>query len=243
MNANLLPVARIDASLLLTAAETDWNRPVPHCPEWDLTQLVQHTGGVLAWMGAVVTARQQIARRTLPPAPAEPAELPVWYSRHLAETLHLLATTDPATETWTFSSLEDRRVDWWSRRLAVEVAVHRWDAQYAAARGDAPDPIDGDVAAAGIEEFLTEFLPNLLSRAGDSSGLSGTLHLHATDGPTEWFVDLDHPQLTTPDHRKADSALRGTRSDLLLWLTNREPASLDISGEAETLAGWSQLKL
>ncbi len=31
-------------------------------------------------------------------------------------------------------------------------------------------------------------------------------------------------------HRKADTAVRGTRSDLLLWLTNREPTNLDVIG-------------
>ena len=37
---------------------------------------------------------------------------------------------------------------------------------------------------------MIEFLPGLL--ALETTGqLSGTLHLHATDGQTEWWIDLD----------------------------------------------------
>lgn len=240
MDADTLPVTRVDAGLLLAAAESGWDRPVPHCPEWDLAQLVRHTGEILAWMAAVVTARSHISRRALPPAPEAQAELPLWYQQRLEETLHILSTTDPTTATWTFSSLDDHRVGWWIRRLAVEVAVHRWDAQHARNLAT-PMPVDGAVGAAGIEEFLTEFLPGLLDRAGPRSGLTGTLHLHATDGPTEWFVDLARPRLTMPEHRRADTVLHGTRSDLLLWLTNRAPANLDVIGQPDIVTSWAQL--
>ena len=79
---------------------------------------------------------------------------------------------------------------WWNRRLAAELAIHRWDAEHAAAAdGAPPSPLDGDVAAAGIGEFMIEFLPGLL--ALETTGqLSGTLHLHATDGQTGWWIDL-----------------------------------------------------
>lgn len=243
-NTDFVQVTRSDAGLLLEAAESGWDRPVPHCPDWDLAQLVRHTGGIFTWMAAVVAAREQVSRRTLPAAPAETDELAAWYRQRLGETLHLFATTDPATETWTFSSLGDHRVGWWVTRLAVEVSIHRWDAQHATG-APAPAPLDGEVAAVGIEEFLTEFLPGLLTRAAGSgstaTGLTGTLHLHATDGATEWFIDLDDPARTAPEHRKADTAIRASRSDLLLWLTNREPADLDVIGNPDPVRGWTQL--
>ena len=240
MPAEILNATRGDATALLTAAESDWNRPVPHCPEWDQAQLVRHTGGILAWMAAIVTSRGQVSRRTLDPAPADTAELPVWYLHHLEETLYVLSTTDPDTATWTFSSLGDHRVGWWIRRLAVEIAIHRWDAQHAA------DPahtaaLDGDIAAQGVEEFLTEFLPGLLTRT-DTVEMTGTLHLHATDGSLEWFIDLDNAGTVTREHRKGDTAIRGPRSDLLLWLTNRNPTDLDVIGSREVATRWVALK-
>jgi uncharacterized protein (TIGR03083 family) len=240
MSAKILNVTRADATALLAAAATDWAHPVPHCPQWDQAQLVRHTGGIFAWMAAVVTSGEQVSRRTLDPAPAEVVDLPAWYLHHLEETLCLLSTTDPDIATWTFSSLEDHRVGWWIRRLAVEVAIHRWDAQHAA---DPTQlfPLDGDVAADGVQEYLTEFLPGLLARA-NTIDLTGTLHLHATDGPLEWFIDLDTAATATQEHRKGDTAIRATRSDLLLWLTNRTPTELDVIGSPEVATRWVELK-
>ena len=85
--------------------------------------------------------------------------------------------------------------------------------------------LSGLVAAAGIEEFVTEFLPGLLSQPG-IEGLAGSLQLHATDGPSQWWVSLDSKDraVAVAGHRKADTVIRATGSDLLLWLTNLGPA-------------------
>ena len=239
-----LQTAAEDARSLLAAARTGWGRPVPQCPGWDAADLVRHMGGILVWMAAVVTSGERVSRRTLDPGPADPADLPRWYLASLDRTLDVLGSAGPGSGTWTFSSIGDRRVAWWNRRLAVEVAIHRWDAQDAVAAdgGPSPDPVDGDVAAAGIEEFMIEFLPGLLAQ--ETTGeLSGTLHLHATDGPTEWWIDLEAAAPAVSGHIKADTAVRGTRSDLLLWLTNRRsPESLEVLGREELLGPWTRLR-
>ena len=184
--AALLHTADHDAHRLLVIAETNWKRPVPHCPAWDAAELVRHTGGILSWMSAVVESNQRVSRRALDPAPENSIELAGWYLAALGRTLDVLGSAHPDFETWTFSSSGDNRIRWWCRRLAVEVAIHRFDIEHAAAGEDGPPPmpVNGDVAAAGIEEFVIEFLPGLLNQVGIDT-LSGTLHLHATDCPTE----------------------------------------------------------
>jgi uncharacterized protein (TIGR03083 family) len=245
-STDLLKAADRDARALLVAAQTRWDRPVPHCPDWDAAGLVRHMGGILGWMAAIVTTGERVNRRTLEPAPPEkPDGLPAWYLAALAGAIEVLGSADPESPTWTFSSVGDQRAGWWCRRLAVEVAVHRWDAERAVAGedqgGDAPQPIDGEVAAAGIEEFLVEFLPGLLARE-DVEGITGTLHLHAVDGATEWWVDLDDGGKAVAVHAKADTAIRGTRSDLLLWLNNRGPLqTLEVLGNQKILDRWGQL--
>ena len=129
-----LQTAAEDARSLLAAARTDWGRPVPQCPGWDAAGLVRHMGGILVWMAAVVTSGERVSRRTLDPGPADPADLPRWYLASLDRTLDVLGSAGPGSGTWTFSSIGDRRVAWWNRRLAVEVAIHRWDAQDAVAK-------------------------------------------------------------------------------------------------------------
>lgn len=80
-----------DAHALLDGAKSSWTRCVPHCPGWDIAELVRHTGGILAWMAAIVTTRERVARRTLDPAPEDPIDLPSWYTSHLDQTVTSLA--------------------------------------------------------------------------------------------------------------------------------------------------------
>jgi MDMPI C-terminal domain len=156
----------------------------------------------------------------------------------------VLTATPADSPAWTFSSLGERRAGWW-RRLAVELAIHRWDAQHAAAdRTALPRPVHGDVAVAGIQEFLTEFLPGLLAQPG-VTGLAGTLHLHATDEPGQRQANLGTGTADNADTRPAhtDTTVQGTRSDLLLWLTNRGPLpAIKITGRESTAAAWTQLR-
>jgi uncharacterized protein (TIGR03083 family) len=242
-----LLTAVADGRDLLAAAKADWSRPVPDCPGWSAAGLVGHMGAILDWMAKIVTTGGAVPRRDRDVPPADQGALATWYSAHLDQTLSILAAAAAAAEApaWTFSSRGDQRVSWWRRRLAVELAIYRWDAQHAAGFEPAlPPPLDGTVAAAGIEEFLTEFLPGLLTRPG-LEGLTGSLHLHATDGPGEWWVSLDDKEraVAVPGHRTADTAVRATRSDLLLWLTNRQqPGALEISGSPGAAARWVQLR-
>jgi uncharacterized protein (TIGR03083 family) len=240
----LLLASADDARALLGAAETGWDRPVPHCPEWNAAGLVRHTGSILQWVAAVLTSRERVSRRTLHPAPEDLGDLRPWYLGNLQRTLEVLGSLDPQSQTWTFSSSGDRRVAWWARRLAVEVAIHRWDGEHAVATdgGLPPRSLDGELAAAGVQEFVAEFLPGLLADEA-VSGLGGTLHLQATDEAAHWWVDLDHGGTSVREHPKADTAIGGTRSDLLLWLTNRcPPQRLDVSGRRGILERWTQLR-
>jgi uncharacterized protein (TIGR03083 family) len=250
----LTTVTAGDGAALLAAAELEWSRPIPHCPGWHAAALVGHMGAILAWMATIVATGRAVSRADRETPPADSTELAGWYAAHLDRTVRLLTDTPPATPVWTFSSRDDRRVGWWRRRLAVELAIHRWDAEHAAHRtradssepGSCPAPaaLHSWVAAAGVEEFVTEFLPGLLAQPA-GAGVSGTLHLHATDQPIEWWIDLDARGdcAAQAGHRKADTALRATTSDLLLWLTNRVPsAALDIIGAADTISGWTALR-
>lgn len=245
-DVELLAAAAADGRALLAAAQPDWSRPVPACPGWDAAQLVGHMGAILGWMATIVTTGKPVPRTDREVPPADVDALAAWYSAHLERTLGILAAAGADSQAWTFSSRGEQTVRWWRRRLAVELAIHRWDVQHAALGGGASavQPIDGSVAAVGIEEFVTEFLPGLLAQP-DVTGLTGTLHLHATDGDSEWQVNLDDKgsAVAIPGHGRADTAIRGSRSDLLLWLTNRaRPDGLEIYGNHEVAAHWDQLR-
>jgi hypothetical protein len=246
----LLAVAADDGSGLLAAACTGWDRRIPDCPDWNAAELIGHTGAILAWMATIITTGQAVARSDRERPPGDRGALAAWYQGHLARTLAILGDTDPDTPVWTFSSRGDHRVGWWHRRLAVEIAIHRWDAQYAAADGTGTPPggLNGSVAAAGIGEFLTEFLPGLLDAADPRvrERLGGTLHLDPADpdgARDPWRVDLNARDLARTDHPHGATTIRGSCSDLLLWLTNRHPVpGAEIAGRADVARAWHQLR-
>jgi hypothetical protein len=102
-----------------------------------------------------------------------------------------------------------------------------------------PEAFESDVAAAGVEEFVLEFLPGLRA----SAELRGSLHLHGNDGPSEWWIDFDGLAPALPVHREADTCVQGTPSDLLLWLNNRGPLErLEVLGEPGIVERWQQLR-
>ena len=69
------------------------------------------------------------------------------------------------------------------------------------------------------------------------------MDMHATDGPHEWRTDRDADTEANPRHAEADTTVRGNRSDLLLWLTNRGgPDVLDVSGRSHLLERWVQVR-
>jgi uncharacterized protein (TIGR03083 family) len=239
----LINVAEVDGIDLLGAAVSNWAWPVTNCPQWDIADLVRHTGGIFGWIASLIATGERVSRRALPPAPTGLDALPFWYTQNLDAVLQELRRADRDAAVWTFSSRGDHRVAWWRRRLAVEVAIHRWDAEHAASEhgAPAPKPLDGRVAAAGIDEFVTEFLPGLLDHQ-QIDPPRGMLHIQAIDGPTDIWVDLDAQGELTGDRSPADTHLHGTCSDILLWMTNRRPVAVNVVGESTVLTAWRELR-
>jgi uncharacterized protein (TIGR03083 family) len=161
-----------------------------------------------------------------------------WYGEMRERLLADLTGHDAEDPAWVFVSSAPQKVGWWYRRQALESSVHRFDAQSATGRAD---PIEAPLAAEGIDEYLTEFLPGIMKR-GRVEGLSGTLHVHATDTPGEWWLDLDAEGLAVRrEHAKADTAVRGPASDLYLLLFNRQTVqhgSVEVLGNASVVDAW-----
>jgi mycothiol maleylpyruvate isomerase-like protein len=119
---DLATVTAKDGHDLLTAAGTDWSRPIPHCPGWDAADLVGHMGGILAWMARIVTTGAPVPRRDRETPPSGHASLASWYSAHLDRTVDILTTTPADSPAWTFSSRGERRAGWWRRRQPLGVS-------------------------------------------------------------------------------------------------------------------------
>lgn len=181
---------------------------------------------------AVVRERGKVDFEALEPMPKGDGTVEAFEARTAAllDALEGLPTDFPI---WNWFGIEPPIPGFYHRRMAQEIAVHRWDAEAAVGT---TTPIDTALAVDGIDEFLTMFLGNV----SEGVDLGGSLHLHATDADAEWVIRNDGGRLVaTPEHAKADVAVRGTASDLDLFLANRvPPAALDVVGDAAVAAAW-----
>lgn len=220
--------------------------PVPTCPDWDLAGLAAHVGGVISsWTHAVAegTGREKPSIPDL----GEDDDLADWWSVLAASLVAELRAADGSTEMWTWMP-DDQSAGFVARRMAHEVAIHRYDAQSAVG---APDPVDGPLAADGIEEIFTmvkarEAAPPDAEVAAPVSGSARTLHLHGTgsaDDAHEWMITLAPEGLrVTHEHGKGDLALRGEVGDLELALYQRPPVGeIERFGDETALEAWAEV--
>jgi uncharacterized protein (TIGR03083 family) len=176
------------------------------------------------------------SRSSVPEPPPGP-EVVDWLDQGYVEVRSALERTDPDKPCMTFTGPQP--ASWWSRRLAHEVAMHRWDAE-AAVRG--PEPIDPRQAKDGIDEVLQVFVPARMQFPA-LAGKGETVHLHATDiDGGEWLMTYGADEIEWERaHAKGDVAARGPVSDLLLLLWSRiPPARLEVFGEAALLNRWQE---
>jgi uncharacterized protein (TIGR03083 family) len=222
------------------AAAAGTDAPVPTCPGWTVTDLLQHMVRGDAWARTIVEHGQ--AGDTSRVMPSEPDAsitgdaLIAEFRVGAAAMIEILRSVDPGTSVWTFSAA-DRTARFWQRRRMQETSVHRFDAESAAGT---TTRLDSALAADGVDEFLVSFLPRLadnVSALGDM-----TIHVHCTDVDGEWLLTQRDGELTvTREHAKGDVAARGSASDLMLFLWGRVDAgSLEVFGDTDLLARFSQ---
>lgn len=227
----LIEALRTEGEALASVAADHLDTTVPSCPGWDVATLVNHLGRVHRW--AIEAIRTQ--SKDSPPFPKRPENPDVaWFRSGVAELADLLAETDPDTKMWTFPG-GGGSARFWIRRQAEETALHRWDAERATT--SAPRPLETELALAGIDEVFDVYL------APRNVQLGGSVHFHATDSPHgEWNIanGADGGLLIGHGHEKADVALKGTASDLLLWLWGRPvpESGLEVFGDEAVLDRW-----
>lgn len=165
-----------------------------------------------------------------------------WYDEGLPALIDVLTGADPGEPVWNWSA-SPATAGFWARRMALETAVHRVDGESAHGRAE---PIDPVLAADGIDEVFEVFVPRVLTQ-GPAPGLDGTLHLHVTDlgggerDGGEWLVrPAPNGAAVTHEHARADAAVRGPASELLLVLWGRRPPdAVDVHGDRTLLDRWA----
>ena len=218
-------IAAEGAALIASMREGEWHRPVPAIPEWDRLALAGHVGKVWGWAATIVSQRLT----DFPGFDPEPVITPDTAITHLEAGLVALMDAlrgcpeDAAL--WTFHG--PGTLSFWKRRQAVETLIHRVDSQTALGT---PTPIDPEVAADGVGEFVTVVLPLQALFKGNPAG---AFTARTTDTGQSW---------TCGDPAGGSGELSGPAQELLLGLWKRGPLDeLRHESEPAVVAGWLEL--
>ncbi len=194
---------RREGELLAAAAEqAGMAAAVPSCPGWAVRDLLKHTGYVHRWAAGFVSrgltrpAGGASEEEILGQGPGD-AELPGWFREGHAALVRALSEAPPDLDCWAFLPAPSP-LAFWARRQAHETAIHRADAERAAASaGPAARGLAGirtlfepAFAADGVDELIMGFLARNIRR-GSWPGLDGSLAIHADDGAAgsaDWLV-------------------------------------------------------
>jgi uncharacterized protein (TIGR03083 family) len=226
-------------ALVVAAEAAGPDAKVPTCPEWQVRDLLRHTGMVHRWAAAFVTE----GYTTWHPDGGRPdldgAELLTWFREGHLHLVGSLRSAAPGLECWSFLPAPSP-LAFWARRQAHETTVHRFDAQ--SARGDSPDTVAPGFAADGIDELLRGFHARAKSRL--RSDRPRVLRVRATDVENAvWTMRLSPDPATAvrggDGDADADCEVAGPAAQVYLSLWNRLPFP-EVTGDRAIADLWRE---
>ncbi|MDO0931004.1 maleylpyruvate isomerase family mycothiol-dependent enzyme [Streptomyces sp. DG2A-72] len=227
-------------SLASAAEDAGTDVKVPTCPDWQVRDLLRHTGMVHRWAAAFVAEGHTAYHPDGGLPDLDGADLVAWFReghRYLVDTL---STAAPDVECWHFLPAPSP-LAFWTRRQAHETTVHRFDAELA--RGGTPSEIAPAFAVDGIDELLLAFHARPKSRVRTDE--PRVLRVRATDtDDAVWTVRLSpEPPAATRDDASAaiaaDCEISGPAARIYLSLWNRLPFPA-VKGDASLAALWRE---
>ncbi|MEE4544948.1 maleylpyruvate isomerase family mycothiol-dependent enzyme [Streptomyces sp. V4-01] len=227
---------RREGDLLADAAQkAGLDAPVPPCPQWQVRDLLRHTGAVHRWATVFVAEARKDGADWDESAPGD-GELADWYRALLTRLADVLAAAPADLDCWYFFAAPSPLV-FWSRRQAHEATIHRVDAQTALGAG--LSPIDPAFAADGVHELLAGFHGR--ARSTVRTPEPRTLRVRALDTDADWLVRLspEPPVVERGAPGPADCTLSGSAAQLYLTLWNRAPyEELSVAGDDALVELW-----
>lgn len=206
-----------DTERLLAVASRGLDAAVPCCPGWTVADVATHVAEVYEHKVRVMA--DNAWPDPWPPAGVEDQEPLDRLAEAKAELFAEFAEHQITDETTTFSA-EDRTIGFWARRMALEVAVHRYDAELA---HDDVTAVPDDLAIDGVDEVLRAMLggPWWAQRVSTHHPIGAKIAVEC--GGERWLCDVEAKRVTVSDDATSSAAatVTGDPGDVFLWLWGR----------------------
>jgi uncharacterized protein (TIGR03083 family) len=202
---------------------------VPSCPGWTVETVLRHVAQV--YLHKIEILRLGARPEPWPPAGIDDRDALELFDEARAAIVPALSEAGTELPTWTFSP-SDSTSAFWYRRMALETAVHRVDAELA---HDVVTPVDRALALDGIDEILTLNLGGPWWEEGDTKHpVDATIRI--TSAGRSWTTRLDATSATVvPDAEgDVDAEVFGEPEDLFLWLWGRHDLNMEQSAGDDT---------
>lgn len=218
-----LTCLQADSARLAEVGRLGLPAAVPSCPGWTVDTVLSH-------VATVYLHKIEILKLAALPDPWPPElgdrDVLELYDETRAAIVVALSEAGTELPTWTFSP-SDKTSGFWYRRMALETAVHRVDAELA---HDVVTPVDRELALDGIDEILTLMLGGPWWEEGDTKHpVDATIRI--TSAGRSWTIKLDSTSATvTPGaDGDVDAEVFGEPDDLFLWLWGRRDLNMEQS--------------
>jgi uncharacterized protein (TIGR03083 family) len=213
--------------------------PVPSCPGWTGKDLADHVAGVFTFFSHQLASGDPAERHEPPTfelgADADSVE---WLDASTGVLVEALCELGPEEPCWNWSGI-DLDAGWVARRMALEVAVHRFDGELAAGE---PSDVDAELSVDGIDERIDVHLRADIPESRDVT-LGGPICLSCSDLDAAWVVDVGNGKFRSRRGAgPAAAVVRGRASELFLFSWNRLGLeTLELTGDRSVAEAWSSL--
>ena len=234
-----------EADRILAAYRSDPDGRVPWSDRWTVRSVARHVSGSHHAVGVILSDRPTgdfATAAAMPRVEANDPEFPDWFAGRTERLLAQCRAVPADAVCWAPHRLITGTGAYWTRRIAYDTLVHRWDAE--AGAGIAGPAMDPDVAADAVDELLSIGLR--VTRSAMDAPAGPAIRLACTDAPKAWHLDLAEAGRLTVHTNPIDTAatIRGTAEALLLWLWGRVDigdAGIEVDGDRSVVARRNEL--
>jgi uncharacterized protein (TIGR03083 family) len=245
MAVDHLAVIESESARILASYRSNPSGRVPWSDRWTVRSVARHVAGSHHAVALILSERPTAdfeRAAAMPRVEADDPDFPGWFASNTERLLVQCRTVPPDAVCWSPHPILAGTGAYWTRRIAYDTLVHRWDAE--AGAGIAGPAMAPEVAADAVDEVLDVGLR--VTRAVVGAPPGPAVGLECTDADRAWRLDLGEVGRLSIDPGPGEVAvtLRGTAEALLLWIWGRrnlEGAALAIAGDASILDRWTEL--